>query len=166
MKRGGRQLEVPTTLPEISFLHRGISSPVIFRKEDESAGTIAYLALLGPALHSLSTGGLLLVDELDASLHPLLAIELVKVFNNRELNAKNAQLLFNTHDTNLLRSDVLRRNQIWFTEKDKAGATHLYPLTDFKPRKKENWQRGYLEGRYGAIPFVGDLQVVREAVTD
>jgi AAA15 family ATPase/GTPase len=161
----GKRLAPPTTLPEISFVHRGMSAPVTFAKEDESAGTIAYLALLGPALSSLAQGDLLLVDELDASLHPLLAIELVKLFNNSQLNAKNGQLLFNTHDTNLLRSDVLRRDQIWFTEKDKAGATHLYPLTDFKPRKAENLQRGYLEGRYGAIPFVGDPLVI-EAVTD
>lgn len=150
----------PATLPNVSFMHLGDSSPIRFAKEDESAGTLTYLALLGPVLSALSHGSILMVDELDASLHPLLAIELVKLFNNPMTNKKNAQLLFNTHDTHLLHNDILRRDQIWFTEKDKEGGTHLYPLTDFKPRKTENWERGYLEGRYGAIPFLGDLEAI------
>lgn len=103
---------------------------------------------------TIAHGGVLCVDELDASLHPLMAVEIVKLFNDPTNNPHGAQLLFNTHDTNILEYAGLRRDQIWFTEKDKSGATHLYPLTDYKARKEENIKRGYLQGRYGAIPFL------------
>ena len=80
---------------------------------------------------------------------------IIKFFHNPQINKGNAQLIFNTHDTNLLSLDIFRRDQIWFAEKDsKKGATDLYPLDDFSVRKKENIQKGYLNGRYGAIPFV------------
>jgi AAA15 family ATPase/GTPase len=85
------------------------------------------------------------------------------LFQDPTSNPNGAQLLFTTHDTNLLGTVLgdapLRRDQVWFTEKDSGGATHLYPLTDFHPRKHENLERGYLQGRYGAIPFVGELTV-------
>ncbi len=109
---------------------------------------------MGPVVQAIENGGVLCVDELDSSLHPLLALDLLRVFNDHERNPRGAQLVFNTHDTNILSGSVLRRDQIWFTEKDSEGATHLYPLSDFKPRKNENLERGYLQGRYGAIPFV------------
>ena len=129
----------------------------------ESAGTIALLALAPDIIHVLRTGGLLCVDELEASLHPSLALSVVRLFNDPEHNRRNAQLVFTTHDTNLLGTTVgepvLRRDQIWFTEKDDGGGTHLYPLTDFHPRKEENLERGYLQGRYGAVPFLGELVV-------
>jgi AAA15 family ATPase/GTPase len=120
----------------------------------ESAGTLAYLALLGPLVEALKYGGVICVDELDSSLHPLIAIEIMRLFENRAQNPKGGQLIFNTHDTNLLNTGVLRRDQIWFTEKDSKGESHLYPLTDFKPRREENLESGYLQGRYGAIPFI------------
>lgn len=88
------------------------------------------------------------------SLHPLLASQIVQLFNNPSTNRKGAQLIFNTHDATLLSRANLRRDQIWFTEKGKDGASHLYPLTDFKPRQNENLESGYLQGRYGAIPFL------------
>ena len=121
---------------------------------EESEGTMAYLSLLGPILKTLESGGVLCIDELDSSLHPLLALELVRMFNDHKSNPRGAQLIFNTHDTNLLDQSLLRRDQIWFTEKDTGGATRLYPLSDFKPRQNENLKRGYLQGRYGAIPFL------------
>jgi AAA15 family ATPase/GTPase len=121
---------------------------------DESAGTLTYLAMLGPAIEVLASGGILCVDELDASLHPLLVADIVKIFNRAENNPHGAQLIFTTHNTELLSSDLLRRDEIWFTEKDEEGATRLYPLSDFKPRREENLQRGYLQGRYGATPFI------------
>jgi AAA15 family ATPase/GTPase len=112
-------------------------------------------------LRALEDGNPLVVDELEASLHPILALQIVKLFNNPLQNPKNAQLLFTTHDTNLLGSildgPALRRDQVWLTEKDKSGATVLYPLTDFQPRRSENLERGYLQGRYGAIPFLGNF---------
>lgn len=145
-----------------SLRHRAKAVPegVSFRFDDESAGTLALFALLGPVLKTLEAGGLLMIDELDASLHPLLAIELVRLFNDPKRNPERAQLVFNTHDTNLLDPSLLRRDQVWFVEKDVNGASHLYPLTDFKPRKLENLERGYLQGRYGAVPFVGSLQLI------
>lgn len=123
--------------------------------EEESLGT-KNLFILNPfLLHVLKEGKMLIVDELDRSLHPFLVKYIVKLFNNPNYNKKGAQLIFNTHDTNLLSLNLFRRDQIWFTEKDyKKGATDLYPLDDFPVRKTENIQKGYLNGRYGAIPFI------------
>ena len=144
------------SLHNISLLHRTetAGNDVAIPFSDESRGTQALFALAGSVVETLGTGGVLCVDELDASLHPLMAIEIVKMFNDPEKNPHNAQLLFNTHDTNILECGDLRRDQIWFTEKDKNGATNLYPLTDYKARKEENLKRGYLQGRYGAVPFI------------
>lgn len=132
----------------------------------ESAGTVTLLWLAADLVFALEHGDLLAIDELEASLHPMLALEIVRLFNDPEQNPRGAQLIFTTHDTNLLGGildePALRRDQVWFTEKDKAGATHLYPLTDFHPRKEENLERGYLQGRYGAIPFLGRLVAVPE----
>lgn len=123
--------------------------------EEESLGTKNIFILNPILLHVLKQGSLLVVDELDKSLHPFLVRYIVKLFNNSDYNKNGAQLIFNTHDTNLLSLNLFRRDQIWFTEKDyKKGATDLYPLDDFPVRKTENIQKGYLNGRYGAIPFV------------
>ena len=123
--------------------------------EEESLGT-KNLFILNPfLLHVLKEGKMLVIDELDRSLHPFLVKYIVKLFNSEEYNKNGAQLIFNTHDTNLLSLNLFRREQIWFTEKDyKSGATDMYPLDDFPVRKTENIQKGYLNGRYGAIPFV------------
>ena len=129
--------------------------------EWESAGTITLLTIATRLVGVLREGGLLCIDELEASLHPMLALELVRLFNDPKHNPRGAQLIFTTHYMNLignvLGEQPLRRDQIWFTEKDQSGATKLYPLTDFHPRKEENLERGYLQGRYGAIAFLGDL---------
>ena len=93
------------------------------------------------------------IDELDASLHTQASEEVLKLFCSRETNPKGAQLIATTHDTNLLQSPVLRRDQVWLAEKDTEGATRLYPLTDYRTRKGDNIERGYLQGRYGAVPF-------------
>lgn len=147
---------------EVSFRHRSSDGehawlPLAL----ESAGTVALLDLAPHVVDALRSGSLLCVDELEASLHPALALGIVRMFNDPAQNPHGAQLVFATHDTNLLGTvvgePVLRRDQVWFTEKDDSGATHLYPLTDFHPRKEENLERGYLQGRYGAIPFLGDL---------
>lgn len=148
--------------------HRGPSATAdtLFSLDEESRGTQALFALSGAIVKTLKNGGLLCVDELDASLHPLLAAEVVRLFNNPETNPRNAQLIFNTHDTNLLDTSLLRRDQIWFTEKDSSGATHLYPLTDFRARKQENLERGYLQGRYGAVPFIGARNLLGGTAAD
>jgi hypothetical protein len=138
----------------VKLLHRIDGRLLPFDLEQESAGTVAYLALLGPLVDGLRTGRVICVDELGSSLHPLMAIEIMRLFESRSRNARGAQLIFNTYDTNLLNTGMLRRDQIWFTEKDTKGESHLYPLTDFKPRRQENLESGYLQGRYGAIPFI------------
>ncbi|HSK76482.1 MAG TPA: AAA family ATPase [Thermoanaerobaculia bacterium] len=151
----------------LEFQHQTKGSPVSLALSEESRGTQAWFSLAGPVLGILDRGGVLCIDELDSSLHPLLAIELIRIFQDPKRNPKNAQLIFNTHDTNLLSSPseapLLYRDQIWFVEKDDEGATHLYPLTDFKPRKFENLERGYLQGRYGAIPFIEPIPVTEDA---
>jgi AAA15 family ATPase/GTPase len=135
----------------VKLIHRVGEKSAAFSLADESSGTIAYLALLSPILKALSTDGTLCVDELDSSLHPKLTMELMRLF---QVSPSNAQLIFTTHDTNLLSSSLLRRDEIWFTEKKTDGSSVLYPLTDFSPRQHENLEGGYLQGRYGAIPFL------------
>ena len=143
-------------MKHVSLRHRTevVGNDITIPFKDESRGTQALFAVAGPIVETLSKGGLLSIDELDASLHPLMAVEIVKMFNDSKRNPHNAQLLFNTHDTNILECGDLRRDQIWFTEKDKNGATQLYPLTDYKARREENLKRGYLQGRYGAVPYI------------
>ena len=123
---------------------------------EESDGTNSYFKLIGIVKEVLDEGTPLVVDELDAHLHPLLTKHLVSLFNSVEFNPNGAQLIFTSHNTNLLDLDVLRRDQIWFAEKDeKTMQTDIYALTEFSPRKGENISKGYLQGRYGAIPFIG-----------
>ena len=139
---------------EIQLLHRIGDSTLPFREDQESNGTVAFLRLLEPVIRVLADGGVVCIDELDQSLHPRLAREVIRWFSGPRNDPASAQLIFNTHDTNLLSAGILRRDQIWFTEKQRDGASQLYPLTDFKPRKQENLENGYLQGRYGAIPFL------------
>jgi len=128
---------------------------VFFALEDESDGTQKIFALAGPWLDTLEHGYVLVIDELHDNLHPLIVKFLVKMFNDPETNPKNAQLIFTTHDTSILSQEVFRRDQIWFCDKDESCSTVLFPLTDFGPRKKiENLERGYLSGRYGALPYI------------
>ena len=130
-------------------------------EDDESSGTQKYFALAGPILETLTSGDALFVDELESKLHPNLVAEILRLFHSKETNPNNAQLIFNTHDTNLLSSRMLRRDQIWFVEKDRYGASSLYSLADFKTdqvRKGDNFEKNYMEGRYGAIPNLNDFQ--------
>lgn len=130
-------------------------------KDDESSGTRKFFALIGLILKTIDKGSVLFVDELDSKLHPNLVCKIVSFFNSKKLNPNNAQLIFNTHDTNLLSSGLFRRDQIWFTQKDKYGATKLYSLADFKTdevRKNEAFEDNYIRGKYGAVPFLGDFE--------
>jgi len=126
--------------------------------DDESFGTKKFFALTGPVLDSLENGHTLVIDELDSKLHPNLVCKIVSLFNSKENNPKNAQLLFNTHDTNLLSSGLFRRDQVWFTEKNKFGEAKLYSLADFKSedvRKNDPFEDNYIRGKYGAVPYLG-----------
>lgn len=136
----------------------------------ESAGTNKVFNMSGPIFDVLHDGGVLVVDELDASLHPLLTLAITKLFNSQEHNPKNAQLIFATHDTNLLTYGNYRRDQIYFVEKDKYGASDLYSLVEYKEegavkaiRKDRSFEKDYIQGRYGAIPFIGNLSnIIKE----
>lgn len=126
----------------------------------ESEGTKKIIDFSGPIFDTLNLGKILIVDELDSSLHPLITMQIIKLFNHPETNPNGAQLLFATHDTNLLSTDIFRRDQVWFTEKDEVEQTDLYSLDDFvfpdgtKVRKDANLEKNYIAGCYGAIPYI------------
>jgi len=123
---------------------------------DASEGTRKLFRVMGPVLDALDLGCVVFVDELEAKLHPLLTRAIVQLFLSEKTNPKNAQLVFCTHDTNLLTHADLRRDQVWFIEKDEQGASHLYPLSDFKGLRQDTpIERDYINGRFGAIPFLG-----------
>lgn len=144
-------------LTAVKFVHNTDKGTVSLDLNEESQGTQKLFAFAGPWLDVLAQGKVLVIDELDTSLHPLLVRHLVGLFHNTKTNNKNAQLIITTHDTTLLDPDIYRRDQIWFAEKDAQGATRLYSLLEFSPRKNEAFERGYLKGRYGALPFIGDF---------
>jgi uncharacterized protein len=152
------QPEVPAAIAEsglkISLGHQSDSDVVAIDFGAESAGTQRLFALAGPWLDILEHGYTAFIDELDASLHPLLVKELLRLVFSPVTNPKGAQIVFTTHDPYLLASSTLRRDQVWFTEKDSHGATHVYPLSDYRPRPKESLVNGYLAGRYGAVPMI------------
>lgn len=147
-------------IPEVQFLHAvvGTKELVALDADDESVGTKKLFALAGPWLDVLDNGRVLFVDELNNSMHPLMVRFLIGLINNSQINRNNAQLIFSTHDTSVLDNELFRRDQIWFTEKDATNATRLYPLSDFTPRKGEALEKGYLKGRYGALPYIGDMR--------
>lgn len=147
--------ERETLVPQ--FVHKTATGSARFEYQEESQGTQHWYAMAAPILDVLREGRVLIVDELDGSLHPLLVRKLVDMFHAQSANLQAAQLIFTTHDTSLLEGDLLRRDQVWFTEKGNDQSTKLYPLTDFGPRKKEALARGYLAGRYGAIPFLSEF---------
>ncbi|MEE3718825.1 AAA family ATPase, partial [Tumidithrix elongata RA019] len=124
---------------------------------NESEGTNKLFAMAGHLIDSLENGKIFLIDELDARLHPLMTREIISLFNSNETNPNKGQLIFTTHDTNLLSNKFFRRDQVWFTEKDKYGVTHLYSLAEYKVRNDASFESDYIQGRYGAVPFIGDL---------
>jgi len=124
----------------------------------ESHGTRKLIAMAGPLHSILANGQTMFVDELDARLHPLTTRRIIEMFQSPLTNPKGAQLIFATHDTNLLDKSLFRRDQIWFSEKDQKGATHLTSLAEYRVRNDAAFEKNYLEGRYGAIPFLGDLK--------
>jgi uncharacterized protein len=127
----------------------------------ESEGTIKLYELAPFIINALERGGILVIDEFDARLHPRISKKIIELFNDQRTNPKNAQLLIVTHDTNLLSANLFRRDQILFVEKDKYGASHLYSLAQFKGiRNDASFESDYLMGRYGAVPFLNNLTSV------
>jgi len=139
--------------PELT--HRGHNkAEVPLPWESESAGTHRYFALIGPWLDILANGYTVFVDELETSMHPVMVRELLRLLFSEKENPNGAQIIFTTHNPLLLDITTMRRDQVWFTDKDAEGEGHLYPLTDYAPRKEESLIRGYMSGRYGAVPFL------------
>jgi len=132
----------------------------------ESEGTKKAFALSGPIIHTLAEGLVLFVDELDARLHPLMTKHIIQLFNSTKTNPHNAQLIFATHDTNLLDRNCFRRDQIWFAEKDRFGNSDLYSLVEYKRtntvRNDASYEADYIAGKYGAIPFIGNISFLIE----
>jgi len=125
---------------------------------EESEGTKKYFCLSAPIIDTLTLGKVLVIDELDASLHPMLTRALIAMFNDPAINSKHAQLIFATHDTNLLDQNLFHKSQIWFAEKDSRGATHIHSLAEYKNvRAADNIERHYIQGKFGAIPYLGNF---------
>ena len=126
--------------------------------EEESTGTQRLFDLANKVLSCLDYGNLILEDELGSNIHPHVSREIVRLFQNPITNPKRAQLIFTSHDNTLQQRNLLRRDQIWFTEKRADGSTELYPLTDFKPRNDLAIDKAYLDGRFGAVPILPDTE--------
>ncbi|OGW29251.1 MAG: hypothetical protein A2X59_07650 [Nitrospirae bacterium GWC2_42_7] len=141
---------------DLKFMHRNSETGelVPFNVKNESQGTRNLFAFAGPWLDVIGNDKILFVDEIDSSLHPLIVHQLVRLLHR---SGSKAQLVFTTHDTTILSQDIMRRDQVWFIEKDKSNASKLYPLSDFKVREHEALEKGYLRGRYGAIPIVKEF---------
>jgi AAA15 family ATPase/GTPase len=127
---------------------------------DESDGTQKYFNLLEPVIESLRNGTILVIDEFEAKLHPLLVNSLMMLMNSKIANKNGAQLITTTHQTQMLRQDLLRRDQIYFVEKNQQEASELYSLSKFKPRNDMSIEKHYLAGRFGAVPAIGNLEVL------
>ena len=170
-KMQGKMMVNATTLHKKYNKQNMVIGSVEFDMDSqESSGTNKVFNISGPVFDVLNDGGVLVIDELDASLHPLLTLAITKLFNSKEHNPKDAQLIFATHDTNLLSYGNYRRDQIYFVEKDQYGASDLYSLVEYKEegaikaiRKDRSFEKDYIQGRYGAIPFIGNLSnIARE----
>ncbi len=146
-------------IPDITFGHRVEGGETVyFDRRYESAGTQMLFGVIGPLLDAIEKGKLLVVDDMDSSLHPMVTRFIVGLFHDPSMSEKDAQLWMTTHDTSLLDAEVMRRDQFWFVDKDARQASVLVPLSDFSPRKNEALERGYLRGRYGGLPFISSLR--------
>ena len=148
----------------VRLKHLGRDGPVLIDPEHESQGTLVWVSLIGPVLEALEGGATVLIDELDASLHPHLVQRLVGLFQDPDSNPQCAQLIFSAHDVTILGDSAQRtlgRDQIWFTEKNADGTTTLYPLSDFRPKGDEAVGRRYLQGRYGGVPVLDPAEFRR-----
>lgn len=155
----------------LQLSHRGTDSPVILPFDEESDGTKAMVAYSLVFLHALMQRSVLVIDELDSSLHPLLVAQIVRIFSDPTINKRQTQLIFTTHDVSLLggnngTSDLLEADQTWLVEKSLEGSTQLSSLVEYKIRRDENTFRGYMTGRYGGIPGSNLVNVMRSIVDE
>lgn len=176
LTEGSLPKDMPESLAKFLLEHNNITKTVktIHRKYDkdnnfienvafdldknESQGTQKAFSMCGPLLDVFKYGKTLIIDELDARLHPVLTRQIIKLFHDKDYNIYNSQLIFATHDTNILDNKFFRRDQIWFTEKNSYGETDLYSLLDYKIRNDASFEKDYIAGRYGAIPFIGEFK--------
>ncbi|PZO36409.1 MAG: abortive infection protein [Pseudanabaena frigida] len=159
---GGKATSVQTLHKKFNEEGVFISSE-LFDINDESEGTQKIFSLAGPFLDTLKNGKVLIIDEFDARLHPKLSLAIVEMFNSRDVNPNNAQLVFMTHDTNLLSNKLFRRDQVWFTEKNRYGSTSVYSLVEYKVRNDASFESDYIKGKYGAIPYIRSLNNLVDA---
>lgn len=156
-KGPGEKVVVRTTHKKYDADQNPLGVELFTLEGNESEGTKKLVYLSGPILDTLISGRVLVIDEMEARMHPLITAAIIRYFNSLESNPKRSQLIVTTHDTNLLHRDLFRRDQVWFTEKDRFGASHLYSLVEFKPRNDASFEKDYLLGRYGAVPYPVDL---------
>jgi len=166
---GAYRFNIKTLHPKFDKKNKAVGEVEFDMRSQESAGTNKVFNISGPIFDVLQNGGVLVIDELDSSLHPLMTLAITRLFNSEKENTKKAQLIFTTHDTNLFSYGKYRRDQIYFIEKDKYGASDLYSLVEYreedgsKVRKDRSFESDYIQGRYGAIPYIGDiLKIVKE----
>lgn len=153
------EITVKTTHAKLDENNNFIGDEKFNLFDDESLGTQKYFYAIGPIINALKNGSTLFLDELDASLHPILTRRLVELFNKKEINGKGAQLIFTSQDINLLDQTLFDKEQIWFVEKDKYGASHLTGLSEYRDiRKQEKIEEKYIKGKYGAIPYLGTFK--------
>jgi len=158
LKNGGiKATSIQTMHRKFDETGNSISTEFFNLDDQESEGTQKVFALAGPLVDTLKNGKVLIIDEFDARIHPLISRAIVELFNSNETNSNNAQLIFMTHDTNLLSNHIFRRDQIWFAEKNRYGATDLYSLAEYNIPNDASFESDYIKGRYGAIPYIGSL---------
>jgi hypothetical protein len=162
----GRDIPPEGEFVNLSSVHKKydkknqICGEVIFDFENaESEGTKKFLKLAGPLLDIIKNQGTLVIDELDTRLHPKLTMSFIQLFNS--FQNEKSQLIFTTHDTNLLDRKILRRDQIWFTEKNEYGVSNLYCLLKLKIRSDASYEKDYILGKYGAVPFTGNMNFLQ-----
>jgi len=159
----GKVASVQTMHRKLDEKGNSVSTELFDLDDQESEGTQKVFALAGPLVDTLKEGKTLIIDEFDARIHPLISRAIVELFNSNETNPNNAQLIFMTHDTNLLSNRLFRRDQIWFAEKTRYGATDLYSLAEYKVRNDASFESDYIKGKYGAIPYIGNLNNLIDA---
>ena len=160
LKDGGlKSVSINTYHKKFDENNNEIGNEIFELDDEESLGTRKFFKMSAPILNTLQEGKILIIDELDASLHPMITKHLIKLFSDKKINLYNAQLIFATHDINLLKPQIFKRDQIWFTEKDKYGSTTLYSILEIKGvRANDDFEKQYIQGKYGAVPYLGKFE--------
>jgi len=154
MDQGGNKTNIFTSHKKYNADNECVGDEIFDLDLNESDGTRKIFSFSGPLFDVLKHGKVFIVDEFDARFHPIITQAIVRMFHDKNLNPNNAQLIFVTHDTNLLNNKFFRRDQIWFMEKNKYGAADLYSLVEFKVRNDASFEKDYFSGKYGGVPLL------------